>query len=80
VTRRYTPADEERADVVAGTADTRASTASAGKLTHPDAVAALLADGARAGLWATLADLDAAAGLPPCTAAPGLHAAQERLF
>ena len=39
----------------------------------------LLADGARLGLWATLTDLDAAAGLQP-RAAPGPHLIQEPLF
>jgi DNA polymerase-3 subunit epsilon len=39
----------------------------------------LLADGARAGLWATLTDLDAAAGLQP-RPAPGPHLTQEQLF
>jgi DNA polymerase-3 subunit epsilon len=39
----------------------------------------LLADGARAGLWATLTDLDASAGLQP-RPAPGPHQAQDALF
>ncbi len=39
----------------------------------------LLADGARLGLWATLAGLDAAAGLQP-KAAPGQNLIQEPLF
>jgi DNA polymerase III epsilon subunit-like protein len=39
----------------------------------------LLADGARLRLWATLADLDAAAGLPP-RPAPSPPLLQEPLF